>query len=459
MSPSLALLVWFVLLVALLRFDGKLQPTASPTLWLPTIWIFIAASRLPSQWLEGGVGYGADTLDEGNALDRVVYLMMIFVAVVVLARRSFEWGRFFASNRLLTLFLVYCVVSIAWSEFPFVAFKRWFRDLGVYLALLVALSDPRTTDGATIVLRRVMILAIPLSIVFNKYFEHLSRQFDQWTGQGYFMGVTTSKNMLGVLCLVGALYFFWDTLSRWHAREDPRVKSIIRIDIALFAMCVLLLADANSATSTLCLSIGCLVVAVAHLDVVRKRPRLLTVPIPILMATYGLLQFVFDVNLVAIVAEAVGRSPDLTGRTDIWNAVLSTNTNPIVGTGYESFWLGPRRDYVWQLAGNVNHSHNGYLETYLNLGFVGLGLILSFLFASYAAICRAFRESPREQSLALALWTILIYYNVTEAALRGQFLWLIFVLFALVVPRREAHAAAAAGRRTSPIARQADAAG
>ena len=436
MPSSLALLVWFVLLVTLLRIEARLQPAASPALWLPVLWIFIVGSRLPSQWLGGGVGYG--NLDEGNSFDRLVYLLLIFGALMILMRRSFEWGAFVASNKLLSLFLGYSLISVLWSDFPLVAFKRWFRDFGLYLALLVAASDPRVAEGAARVLRRVLFLAVPLSIILNKYFEHLAREYDHWTGRGYLIGVTTSKNMLGVLCLVSSLYFFWDLLSRWHARAEPRVKRIIHIDILLLAMSVLLLFDADSATSKLCLAIGCLVLAAAHLGIVQRHPRLLTVPIPIFIASYAVLEFVFDVNLMAIVAEAVGRSPDLTGRTHIWSVVLSTNTNPLFGTGYESFWLGPRRDYVWQLAGPLTHSHNGYLETYLNLGFVGLGLILAFLLASYAAICRGFQTSPREASFALALWTILLYYNITEAALRGNFVWTVFVLFVLAVPRREA---------------------
>ena len=201
-------------------------------------------------------------------------------------------------------------------------------------------------------------------------------------------------------------------------------------------MSIVLLNDAESATSQVCLLLGCAIVAVARFGVVFRQPGLLTIPIPILILTYGLLEFVLGVNLVGSVAEAFGRSPDLTGRTYIWNVVLSTNTDPMIGAGYESFWLGPRRDYVWEMTGPVNHAHNGYLEMYLNLGLIGLGLVVCFLLASYRAICRAFRASPRDGSLALALWTVLLFYNFTEAALRGSLLWIVFLLFALSVPRR-----------------------
>jgi len=37
----------------------------------------------------------------------------------------------------------------------------------------------------------------------------------------------------------------------------------------------------------------------------------------------------------------------------------------LVGTGYESFWLGPRLQRIW-LAGwrGLNAAHNGYLEVF-----------------------------------------------------------------------------------------------
>ena len=81
-------------------------------------------------------------------------------------------------------------------------------------------------------------------------------------------------------------------------------------------------------------------------------------------------------------AEAVGKDPTLTDRTKIWAFVLGMHTNPLVGTGYQSFWLGPRLEYFWQNSGlgHLNEAHNGYLEVYLELGLIGVSLLIGFLF-------------------------------------------------------------------------------
>jgi O-antigen ligase len=434
MPPILALLLWFVLLLALLRFDPAKEPGISPALWVSVIWIFIVGSRLPSQWL-GGVGQVSEAMEEGNALDRSVFLLLISVAFGILLARSFEWRRFFAANVALTALLCFALLSVLWSDYPFVAMKRWFRDLGIYLVTLVALTDPRPLEAIRTLFRRACYLLIPLSIVFIKYYPELGKAYSTWTGEAYFVGVTTSKNMLGVLCLISGLFFLWDTLARWRDRKDRRTVRIILVNVAFLAMTLWLLSMADSKTSSVCLVIGCVVIAAAHTKTVKRRPALLMVSIPFGICLYLLLQFVFELNVIAAIAEIVGRSPDLTGRTQIWNVVLSTATNPLFGAGYDSFWLGPRVEWIWERVGRINVAHNGYLETYLNLGLIGLLLLTGFLIGSYQAIGRTIRSPSSFGSLSLALWTVLLIYNATESAFLTHLMWVTFVPGVITVPR------------------------
>jgi O-antigen ligase len=132
----------------------------------------------------------------------------------------------------------------------------------------------------------------------------------------------------------------------------------------------------------------------------------------------------------------VGRDPDLTGRTHIWSIVLSTGTNPLVGTGYESFWLGPRLEWVWEQAGTINEAHNGFLEVYLNLGLIGVFLLVGFLIGSYRTISRQLRSFSSLSSLSVALWTVLLFYNATESAFRGHLMWVAFLLGVITLPPR-----------------------
>ena len=113
------------------------------------------------------------------------------------------------------------------------------------------------------------------------------------------------------------------------------------------------------------------------------------------------------------------------------------HTNPLIGTGYESFWLGPRLLKVWQGGlGGINEAHNGYLEFYLNLGLIGVGLLVWFLTSSYRTICKRFKSSPPFASLGLAVWTVLLFHCVTEADFRGGLLWLTLLMVGVALPLR-----------------------
>jgi len=280
MPPSIALLVWFVLLVALLRFDPARQPGSSLALWVPLIWIFIVGSRLPSQWLGLQVGSANEALENGNPLDRTIFFLLIVLAIGVLVIRGFNWGGFFARNIFLMAFLFFALLSVLWSDFPFVSFKRWFRDLGNYLVILVVVSDPDPLEAARTLLRRFCYLLIPLSILLIKYFPYLARQYEVWSGNVTFVGAATSKNMLGAVCLISGIFFFWDTVARWSDRKERRNKWIIRLNAVFILMTLWLLNLSSSATSKVCLVIGCAVIITAYSGVMKRHPALLKVSIP-----------------------------------------------------------------------------------------------------------------------------------------------------------------------------------
>jgi len=434
MSPSLALFLWFILLVGLLCLDPAKEPSTSVALWVPLIWLFIAASRLPSQWIGGPIGQTANLLEEGNSLDRNIFIGLILLSIGILISRSFRWGDFVAENIALTSFLFFGLLSILWSDFPFVAFKRWFRDLGSYLVILVALSEAHSFEAVASLLRRLCYLLIPLSIVLIKYYPAMGRQYDIWTGTATYTGVATSKNMLGVVCLVSGLFFFWDTLNRWGNRKLGRTRLTLLVNLSFFAMTLWLMDLSSSATSRVCLALGCVVLLAAH----RKTgtlPASLKFLIPIGTCLYGILAFGLGVDINAVVAEALGRDPTLTDRTRIWSVVLSVATNPLVGTGYESFWLGPRLQKIWQVFPGINEAHNGYLQMYLQLGFIGLLILVWMLISFYATIWKKQESLSGLVSLNLALWTVLAFYNVTEAAFQVGLLWLTLLPGVLLLKR------------------------
>jgi len=439
MPPSLAALIWFVLLLLLFRYDPAKEPTVSRALWVPVIWLFIAGSRLPSQWFGiQQLDSQSAALEEGNGIDRTIWLLLIVLAIGILLSRAIPWAGFVARNCTLIAYLCFALVSVMWSDFAFISFKRWIRDLGSYLMILIVLSDPHPLEAVRTLLRRLAYLLIPLSIILIKYFPDIGIRYDEWTGLASSVGATVSKNMLGALCLVSGLFFLWDTLTRWSDRTEQRSRWIF-VNFSFLFMTLYLLRLAHSATSTVCLGLGCLIIVAVRSKFGRRHSTALKVAIPSCFLLFIILGFGF--GSISALAEALGRDPTLTGRTVIWRALLTFDINPLLGTGYSSFWLGPRLQKVWALTGSqgamlkgIDEAHDGYLETYLNLGLVGLVLFCTFLSSSYRTICRKLDVDSGFSAFALAMWTVLIFYMVTESGFRGGLLPNVFLLGAVTMP-------------------------
>jgi O-antigen ligase len=394
------------------------------------------ASRLPSQWF-GYVSYGSaiEAYEEGNLFDRTIYSMLIAVAAWVLMSRALRWSQILSRNLALVWFLAIALLSVTWSDFPFVAFKRWLRDLGHYVMILVVLTDPRPLSAIETLLRRFSYALIPLSVVFVKYYPHLGRGYNEWTGAPVYTGVTTNKNLLGVVCLVSATFFFWDTVTRWSERQQQRTKRILMLNALLIGMSLWLLNLADSATSRLCVVLACLVILAGHSSRSRANPSSLKWLIPSVLGLYLALDFTF--NITELIAVAAGRDTTFTGRTEVWKDVVRLVTNPLLGAGYESFWLGDRLEWLWaRHEWRPNQAHNGYIEMYLNLGLVGLCALAGVLIASYREICRQMPHAIA--SLGLAFFAVLIFYNATEAAFKGHLLWFVLLLLSVAIPRRSA---------------------
>src|SRR5262249_4803600 len=131
---------------------------------------------------------------------------------------------------------------------------------------------------------------------------------------------------------------------------------------------------------------------------------------------------------------AMGRNSTLTERTDLWAETLSLVRNPLFGTGFESFWLGPRLEEMWRMnSWRPGEAHNGYLEVYLQLGWMGVTLLGVVLAKGYLTVFRALRRNDPAASLWLAYFLVGLVYNFTEAAFfRMQAPAWLFFLFAIV---------------------------
>src|SRR5713101_5199194 len=139
-----------------------------------------------TQWLVGAGLYGTgeartpEQLLEGSPLDRYLLTGLLALGIIVLIRRGRESGIILRANGPILLFFLYCAVSVLWSDYPDVAFKRWTKALGDIVMVMVVLTDSDRYSAVKKLLARTGFLLIPVSVLLIKYYPSLGRAYSRW---------------------------------------------------------------------------------------------------------------------------------------------------------------------------------------------------------------------------------------------------------------------------------------
>ncbi len=422
--PQLAALICIVFILYLFWSDRKRKDGPSSVLWVPLIWMFLAGSRYVSSWLSlSGPALSVDAYAEGSPVDAAAFGLLIAAGVFILSRRKIDWGQLLIQNKWIWLYLLYCLLSVLWSDVSFISLKRWIKDLGNPIMVLVVLTEDHPYEALKVLLRRLGFLWLPLSVLLIRYYPQLGRAYTADGGQ-MFTGVGHQKNDLGLMCLVSSIYYAWHfilcrrTGFRFWDREN--IPHYI-----LLAMLAWLLHMSQSATS-----LACAVVAaglfLAGRVMSRKPGRIMTWGVGVF-----LLILVLDAttDLKASLLHILGREATLTGRTNVWDMLRQMVVDPFVGAGFMSFWSGSRMDIIWRNLGvSINQAHNGYLEQYLNLGYIGVAFILAIMFSGLLKVRRQLNVDYPSALLRLCFILVAVLYNYTEASFYGlNNMWLLLL--------------------------------
>jgi exopolysaccharide production protein ExoQ len=430
MSSSLALFVWVVGISGLFCLNRDNSARTSKFLWLPVIWLWINASRPISVWFGMASEAPGGQPSAGSLIDQLVAgLLILFGIIAIIRRRSVSIAVLRASWPI-ALYFSFCLFSLLFSDFPGWGFKRWVRSLGDLVMPMVVVTEAQPVAAVRCLFSRAGLILLPASVLLVRYYPNLSRYYSP-EGLQLVGGVTTNKNTLGVGAFLLGLGALWQVLTLLSDRKQPNRRRRLLAQCTLLFVGIEVLVMARSATSTACFVFGAFLMLPILL--IRHRPAALHALVLVILLGGGLSKLL---GIQGEVMKGMGRSSDLTGRTEIWEVLWRMDTNPMVGAGFETFWVGPRLKYMNRMFPSINEAHNGYLEVWLNLGGMGVVLIVLVLGRGYHCAVAAFRRDPMLGGLLVAYLVTAVTYNVTEAGFRMLGPEWIFVVLSVVAAGR-----------------------
>jgi len=349
-----------------------------------------------------------------NLISWPAYLVLVFALAVisgVLAvrlRPAFNWRRI---PRMLALFVLVIVLSIAWSVYPGASALGVLSTVAtgtgaVFLALcldwaqlLRALSNAfRWILGLSFAFELIVSLfvrrpVIPLFPMFTMPADGKIPQAFYWSRDvllhgGQIQGILGNSNLLAMVALLAVAVFGVQLADR-----------TVRRGAGITWLVIALLALALTRSSTVILAGLFTAVVLAFALWTRHRPA--DRRLPIYLSAVGLVVVVG--GLVSVFASRIpavfGKSEDLTGRLDIWHKVIElAQQRPVFGWGWVSYWA----PWVYPFDGlavrnkvTYLQAHNAWLDVWLQIGIVGLVVFVLLVLTTFRRTWFLAVDKPR----------------------------------------------------------------
>ncbi|HEY2015223.1 MAG TPA: O-antigen ligase family protein [Bryobacteraceae bacterium] len=366
---------------------------------------------------------------EGRLEPRIFWPVTAAIAVVLAMQNS---SRLTLPPNIIFLlaYLAFAGASVLWAFSPERSFIRFVQQVMIVTSIVLpGMLAARTAD-----IMRGLFLCFSFASILNVFFVlggsvtmvRYGSMVVNIGYQGYFLG----KNYLGECAAVTFLLSL-------HEMFYPGRRRALGIIVIVVATLLVFLSDSKTALGLAFISPFLAGLTLIARKITRLSPAIILLSIPF---CYLVLSSVSNLNINRLSYMLYGDST-LTGRTVIWGfAQHEIGRRPLLGWGYQSFWLVPDSPGIVDAPGWVKmmpNAHNGYYDTMLEMGYAGLGFLAVFIMATIHAIGRVADRDPARAQLVLSLALFIILYNYLESLwMRGfEFLWVVFVILAAEIGR------------------------
>lgn len=332
------------------------------------------------------------------------------------------FGILITRNPFLYLFLLLILLSASWSNNLMLTLKASFVILET--AVFAIYTGKRFTWQELYPL----LLWIHCILVFLAFFYGFVQPSVGVSG-GAWVGINGHKNQFCFLMALSASLWFIQSL------YNPKQRLFC---ILIFLMALFALNQGGSGAGKV--TVFCLISLWFYLGFVKTLPIqwAVTSVILFMILSIGLTIFVTE-NLEFIVVDTLNKDLTLTGRTDFWPLIIDKiNERPILGYGMDGFWQpweganNPAADVIVQKTQFAPpHSHNGFMDLAIDLGYLGLSFFIAAFIASIVKAVIYIGQAPMPYGgLPILLLTYTLVTNLTETGLIGVtsiFFWYIAV--------------------------------
>jgi exopolysaccharide production protein ExoQ len=423
---------------------------------VPFVWLFFASTRTLSSWMSWNQWASAANVGDssGSLVDQLLMGTLIALGVYVLGSRAGQARQILARNKWVVVLFVYMAFSIMWSNFPGISLRRCIRSMGALVMVLVVLTESSPLEAVRALLQRLYLVHIPLSAAAIKYVRNIGVIYN-WNGtEEEWTGISADKNSLGQVAMCSGLFLIWQLLQDWPKKNLKRNWKKLGLNVLLLILTLWLLRGSKTIHSSAAI-LGFVMCAVLLLGLqfIKKRAAkaksyvvagiiVLSLLAPLAYAVFD----AFNTTPAEVVVHATGRNMTLTDRTLLWTDLLDNAAkNPVLGVGIGAFWVGPIGYEMYPLPNwslktpqwRPEEGHNGFLDVYVELGGIGVVLLLGVIGAGLAGAISDLHNDFQLGSLRLVLLVAILTNNVAETSfLKGTHdLWFLFLLAAVNLPR------------------------
>jgi O-antigen ligase len=385
---------------------------------IPTIGCFFAAVISPLLQLNAS----DDGLHDPHRIENVVFWPLLTVLCIFLTKYFRTPGRSHFSYSLawLTGYLLLAGASIYWAFSSELSLRRYVQQLMIVFCMISPILTTEETGTVINDLFRCFAIVALINL--------LSLGIRPFSILGH-PGIYSGKNHFGLVAALAFILAFHEACGRGVLR---RVRGIAVATVSL----ILLVASGSKTSLGLAFIapfLGGFVIALAMF--LQASPAGI---IAYLCALVGVLMVVtadyFGFGLDDMLSFMFG-DPTFTGRTIIWAfASDMIQRRPFLGWGYQSFWLvgseGPSVREAPSFVTFMADAHNGYLDTVLQTGLIGLMLLSAMVVSTIHATGKLATHHLRRAWLILSLVLLTVLHNGMESTfVRGfDILWLMFLI-------------------------------